>query len=98
VKVVAAGAVLDLCRPRLDLGVSAQVELPALMAMAGRPDLPSEGRIAVDLALGGAASAPDAGGEVRFAGAYRRAPGDATARLAPTGRGAGRWPADAGGR
>jgi len=83
-KVVAAGAVVDLCHPRLDLGVSAQAELPALLAMAGRSDLASEGRIAVDVALSGPASAPDAGGEARFVGVaidgWR--PGDATARLA----------------
>jgi translocation and assembly module TamB len=87
-KVAAAGAVIDLCNPRLDLGVSAQADLPALMAMAGRPDLASEGRIAVDLALSGAASAPEAGGEVRLAGVAidRWRPGDATAHLTLHGK------------
>ncbi len=85
---VAAGSVVDLCRPQLDLGVSAQAELPALLALAGRPDLAAEGRIAADLALSGPASTPVVEGEVRLAGAaidgWR--PGDATARLALHGR------------
>jgi translocation and assembly module TamB len=80
---LASGAVEELCRPRLDLAAALEGEVPRLAALAGARLPPSEGRVALDVALKGPAARPVVEGQVRLAGvrlgAFR--PGDATARV-----------------
>ncbi|HET8733324.1 MAG TPA: hypothetical protein VFM45_06075, partial [Anaeromyxobacteraceae bacterium] len=78
VKVSAHGTVSNLCKPRLGLEIAAEAPLPAILSLA-RVRKPSAGTAAVKLQVSGPASAPDAAGQVQFAGARfgPYAPGDA---------------------
>ena len=83
VSALAAGTVENLCRPRLDLAVSAQGEVPALLALAGVAGASGSGRVVVDASVKGPAGAPEGTGEVRLErvtlGEWR--PGDAAAQV-----------------
>jgi translocation and assembly module TamB len=78
VKVSAHGTVSNLCKPRLGLEIAAEAPLPAILSLA-RVRKPSAGTAEVKLQISGPASAPDAAGQVQFAGARfgPYAPGDA---------------------
>ncbi len=78
-KLGARGEVIDLCRPRLGLDLTAEAPLPALLALLGESGVRSAGSVAASVRLGGTAERPAVSGEVRFRGARvaQYAPGDA---------------------
>ncbi len=83
VSVAATGAVEQLCSPRLDLAGSVRGDLPALLAVLGRPGTSAEGRVEVDVTASGPATRPELQGDVRLSGVALDGwrPGDATAHL-----------------
>ena len=83
VTLAATGSIDRLCQPRVDLAASLQGDAAALLALVGAGAAGAEGHVAADLAIRGAAAAPEIQGEVRLEqvgiGGYR--PGDATAQV-----------------
>ena len=79
----ARGTVRDLCAPLLDLALSADGPLSALVGLAGVSSAPWEGDLAVTAAVTGRATAPELAGTVQFD--HLRAP-----PVTP-GAGHGRW-------
>ena len=79
VKLGARGEVVDLCRPRLGLALTAEAPLPALFALLGESGVRSAGSVAASVRLGGTAERPAVSGDVRFRGARieQYVPGDA---------------------
>jgi translocation and assembly module TamB len=83
VKVAARGTVVNLCKPRLGLEVSAQAPLPAVFSLLRARGVRSEGTAAVKVRLSGALETLEASGELALAGARVNAyaPGEVTARF-----------------
>jgi translocation and assembly module TamB len=79
IRLGARGEVVDLCRPRLGLDLTAEATLPAAFALLGVGGVRSAGSVAAAVRVAGAASRPAVSGEVRFRGARieQYLPGDA---------------------
>jgi translocation and assembly module TamB len=79
IRLGARGQVVDLCRPKLGLDLTAEAPLPALFALLGKGGVQSGGSVAAAVRLDGTAERPAVSGEVRFRGARvnKYVPGDA---------------------
>ncbi len=77
----ARGEVVNLCRPRFALDLTAEAPLPALFAFLGESGVRSAGSIGAAVRLAGTVERPAVSGQVRFHGARIEpyVPGDASA-------------------
>lgn len=80
IALTARGEVVNLCRPKFGLDLTAEAPLPATFAFLGRSGVRSSGSVTAAVRLAGTADRPAVSGQVRFHGARieQYVPGDAS--------------------